>query len=184
VERSRAVRYTYQDLLSIPESHARHEIIDGELFVTPLARWNHQKVAANLIVMLASAVRAPEGDLGTVVGPMTVRLHDDLVLEPDVVFVRAERMRIVDPEGHVHGPPDLVVEILSPSTQRYDWNVKRKRYLESGVPELWIVDVDDRAVDVLLPGGLEPRRVRDALRWRVGERSIDLPLTDVFRGVR
>lgn len=182
MERSQAVRYTYEDLLSIPESHSRHEIIDGELFATPLARWNHQQVAANLIVLLNSVVN--EGKHGAVVGPMTIHLHDELVLEPDVVFIREERMHIVDPDGHVHGAPDLVVEILSPSTQRYDWNVKRKRYLENGVPELWIVDVDGRTVDVWRQEGEEPQREQEVLVWRVGARDHRLPLSEVFRGVR
>ena len=50
--------------------------------------------------------------LGVTVGPITVHLEEELVLEPDLVFVRQDRMSIVDPEGHRHGPPDLVVEIL------------------------------------------------------------------------
>jgi Uma2 family endonuclease len=176
------VRYTFQDLLDLPESHARHEIIDGRLVVTPTPRVNHQRVAANLVRLLGDHARRHE--LGDVYGPMTVRLHDELVLEPDIVFISNERMGIADPEGWVHGPPDLVIEVLSPSTWRRDGGVKRKRYLESGVAELWIVDVDARSIDVWRAGAVQPERVEDTLRWQVAGEPIDISLLEVFRGVR
>jgi Uma2 family endonuclease len=115
---------------------------------------------------------------------MTVHLHDELVLEPDLVFISNDRMDIADPEGWVHGPPDLVVEILSPTTRRRDEGVKRERYLEWGVQELWIVDVDERSVDVWRAGAEAPERVQDALVWRVGGRTFEIPLQDVFRRVK
>ena len=181
MERSPTVRYTYQDYRSIPEDHRRHEIIDGGLLVTPLPRLIHQWVAGNLLVLLRSRVDAD--DLGIVVGPVTLHLRDDLVLEPDLVFILRDRLGIADPEGDVHGPPDLVVEILSPSTRSYDRNLKRKRYLESGVAELWLVDVDGRVVEVWRPGAERPLRVRDDVRWIVAGRTFDLPLAEVFHGL-
>lgn len=182
MERSQAIRYNYTDLLSLPESHERHEIIDGELFVTPTPRYNHQRVAANLVLVLGPLLA--DDDLGEIVGPMTVHLHDELVLEPDLIFVRRDRMGIVDPEGWVHGPPDLVVEILSPSTADRDHTLKRKRYLESGVQELWLVDIDARAVTVWRSGVPKPQRVEHVLRWRVGDQTLELPLERVFEGLR
>ena len=181
MQRSSSVRYTYQDHQSIPEDHRRHEIIDGRLFVTPLPRYNHQRVAANLLVLLRS--HAEKHGLGDIVGPITVHLHDQLVLEPDLVFIRKDRLEIVDPEGDVHGPPDLVIEILSPSTRSYDRNLKRKRYLESGVAELWLVDVDARQVDVWRSGSDEPERVREVLPWSAAGLECAISLADVFRGV-
>lgn len=175
------VRYTYADHQSIPEDHKRHEIVDGELVVTPTPRFNHQRVALDLAIALDA--RASEHALGTVVGPISVHLHDELVLEPDVVFVRTERMDIIDPEGDIHGPPDLVVEVLSPSTRSFDRRVKRKRYLESGVKEVWIVDLDARAVEVWCPGDEEPRVVTDSLIWTVGGRRMEIPLEEAFRRV-
>jgi Uma2 family endonuclease len=183
MERSHAIRYTYSDLLALPEeSLGRYEIIDGELFVTPGPRWNHQRVAADVTRILHGLVSG--AGLGEVLGPMVLRLHEELVLVPDVVFVREDHMHIVDPEGHVQGPPDLVVEILSPGTQRYDWTVKRKRYLESGVAELWIVDIDRRSIDVWRPGAAAGTTVHDRLVWRIGGHTLEVPLEDVFRGVR
>lgn len=182
MERSSAVRYTYQDLLSLPESAAvRHEILDGRLYVTPSARVNHQRVARDLGAMMHAIARRHA--LGEVVGTVTVHVHDELVFEPDLLFIRADRMGIADPEGHVHGVPDLAVEILSPSTRSYDRNLKRKHYFDAGLPELWLVDIDARAVEVWRHGAVEPEVVREAVTWTVGDGSFRLPLAEVFAGV-
>ena len=82
----------------------------------------------------------------------------------------------------VDGPPDLVVEVLSPSNAEYDRGPKRKQYMAHGVPELWLVDIEGREVAVWRPGADEPEIVRDALVWRVGEKSFEIPLEEVFRG--
>jgi Uma2 family endonuclease len=182
MERSSAVRYTYQDLLSMPENEpGRHEVLDGNLYVTPGPRLNHQRVARDLGTMMHAIAR--EGGLGEVVGPMTVHVHDEMVFQPDLIFIPADRMEIADPEGHVHGVPDLAIEILSPSTRSYDRSLKRKHYVSSGLPELWLVDIDARAVEVWRAGADEPVTVRDALTWQVGDRAIELPLEEVFQSV-
>lgn len=182
MERSSAVRYTYQDLLTMPESGAvRHEILDGRLYVTPTARVNHQRVARDLGAMMHATAR--EHALGEVVGPVTTHVHDELVFEPDLLFIRADRMEIVDPEGHVHGVPDLAIEILSPSNRSYDRNLKRKHYLDAGLPELWLIDIDARAVEVWRTGASEPEVVEDAITWSVGDASFSLPLAEIFAGV-
>jgi Uma2 family endonuclease len=183
MERSSAIRFTYQDLLSLPETpRLRHEILDGELFVTAAQpRVNHQRVARDLLGAMHALVR--DHGLGEVVGPVTVHVHDEMVFEPDLVFVRAERMHIVDPEGAIHGVPDLVVEILSPSTRACDRNLKRKHYLVSGVPEIWLVDIDARAVEVWRIGSEEPEVVHDAVSWRVGDRTLSLSLQEMFAGI-
>ena len=176
------VRYGYSDYLAIPEdSSRRYEIVDGELHVTAAPRFRHQQVVRGLLLLLDAAAR--EHELGEVVpGPVTVRLRDDLVLEPDIVFVRNERMAIVDADGRIQGPPDLVVEVLSPSTRAYDRDLKRKRYLEGGVPEVWIVDPGEGSLEVWTRGGSEPsRRCRDVVEWAVGEVVAPIDLEGVFR---
>ncbi|MFW6199625.1 MAG: Uma2 family endonuclease [Gemmatimonadota bacterium] len=174
------VRYTYQDYLSIPEdSSRRHEIVDGELFVTPAPRLRHQQVVGRLLRILMDLTE--EDEQGEVVpGPVTVRLHEEGVVEPDLIFVAAERLRIVNPDEGVDGPPDLVVEVLSPSNREFDRKVKRKHYMEHGVPELWIVDADEGTVEVWRPGAVRPRVVRHTLEWKVADRSFEIPLSDVF----
>jgi Uma2 family endonuclease len=175
------VRYTYEDYLSTPEgSSERYEIIDGELFVTPAPRFRHGVVGNNVGRVLANL--AIEHELGLVAGgPVTVRLADDSITEPDVVFVRADRLGIVE-EGRIHGVPDLVVEVLSPSNRKLDRTIKRRRYMESGVPELWILDADERWIEIWRPGALEPEKPHDVVKWRVGDRTFDVRLADIFWG--
>jgi Uma2 family endonuclease len=174
------VRFTYEDYLSVPEgSPERFEIIDGELFVTPTPRFRHQQVVVNVSRVLSTL--AIDHGLGEVVsGPITVRLADDSVTEPDVIFLRTERLGIVE-RGRVHGAPDLVVEVLSPSNRDYDRGLKRRRYLASGVPELWILDADEDTVEVWRPGATEPETLREIVTWRVGERTFEVALADIFR---
>jgi len=177
------IRFTYEDYLALPEDTSRrHEIVDGELVVTAAPRSRHQQVVMNLSRLLANL--AVTHGLGEVLpGPVTVRLHDEAVVEPDVIFVRADRLEIVDPEGAVHGPPDLVVEVLSPSNRERDRGPKRKQYMATGVSELWLVDCDERSVEVWRPAAESPEVVEeDALVWRVGERRFEIPLEAVFRG--
>lgn len=178
------VRYTYRDYLAVPENPARrHEVVDGELHVSAAPRFRHQEVVTNLALVLAERVRAR--NLGIVVtGPVTVRLHDELVLEPDIVFVHRERLGYVDAEDGIHGPPDLVVEVLSPSNQGYDRELKRKRYLENGVPEVWIVDADERSVEVWRSGQGAPHRPEESLEWSLDEERVPIPLAEVFDEVR
>ena len=180
MSRRSAIRYTYQDYLSTPEDTSRrYEIVDGELFVTASPRARHQLV----VTMLARVLGALADDhaLGAVfVGPIGVRLHDELVVEPDLIFVTADRLDIVDLDGGVDGPPDLVVEVLSPSNKAYDRTLKRKQYLENGVPELWIVDADQRTIEIWRPGAAEGEVVRDVLEWSVGGRRLEISLAKVF----
>jgi Uma2 family endonuclease len=179
VQRPSSIRYTYEDYLSIPEgTSGRHEIVDGALFVTSSPSFRHQQVLSNLMWILGGLVL--EHHLGKVVpGPLTVHLRDELVLEPDLLFIRAERLDVIGADGRLHGPPDLVVEILSPSNRSYDRDLKRKHYLENGVHELWIVDADEHTVEVWRPA--EPEPARDALVWSVGAHRFDLELAEVFR---
>lgn len=181
MSRPSAIRYTYQDYLSTPEDSARrYEIVDGELHVSATPRYRHQEVVGNLLHILRDIVRSR--NLGEVVPTLGVHLHDELVLEPDIVFVRRDRLEIVDRDGHIHGAPDLVVEILSPSNRAYDRDLKRKRYLENGVAEVWIADADERWIEVWRPGREEPIRPVEAVEWEVKGETSSLSLEEVFRG--
>jgi Uma2 family endonuclease len=174
-------RYTFEDYLAMPEDNARrHEVIDGQLFVTPTPLVRHQHVVSN-IARLLGALTIPRGLGEPVVGGVTVRLADDTVLEPDLVFIRTDRLDIIDPERGLLAPPDLVVEVLSPSNRSYDRNLKRKRYLEFGVPELWLVDTDASTIEVWRSGDTAPRLASDTLAWSVGAETFEIALADVSR---
>lgn len=167
---------TYDDLESIPQEREgdRHEIIDGELIVTPAPIPDHQDSSANIFVPMRGHV--VERRLGKVYySPIDIRFTPDNVLNPDIVFVAHDRLHIIGPKA-IDGPPDLVVEILSPGTRRRDLTVKRDHYARFGVREYWIVDLDRRTVQVLelvgdayrlvplLQGGVIQSRVLPELR--------------------
>jgi Uma2 family endonuclease len=141
-------RLTYDDLDAIPKECEgdRHELIDGELVVTPSPTWDHQTISANIFSALDRLVRAQH--LGSVrFAPIDVRLTPDNVLVPDIIFIARDRLHVAGPKT-VDAPPDLVVEILSPGTRRRDLSTKRDLYAQFGVREYWVVDPDDRTVTV------------------------------------
>ncbi|HWI52587.1 MAG TPA: Uma2 family endonuclease [Symbiobacteriaceae bacterium] len=152
-------RFTYEDYLLLPEDK-RWEVIEGELLVTPAPTFRHQRVSLKLTVRLSNHIET--NGLGQVVyAPCDVILSSENVVQPDVLFVARQRLSIINPSGGVHGAPDLVVEILSPSTASRDQVVKRKLYGNYGVREYWVVDPASSTIEVLLLGasGLETTRV-------------------------
>jgi Uma2 family endonuclease len=175
------LRYTFDDYLEMPEDFARrYEIVDGKLFVTPTPMVRHQQVVGNVTRILSGLALAH--DLGRVViGPITVRLADDTVMSPDVHFIRSERLGIVDEEKGVLGAPDLVIEILSPYNREFDRTLKRTSYLANGVPEVWVADADEDWLEVWRSGSAEPEVPPHSVPWRVGNRTFEIALADVFR---
>lgn len=161
-------RWTYSEFARLPESGStRYEVIDDELVVTPAPSLHHQRIAGRLFARLFGFVQ--EHDLGEVFpAPLDVLLAEGDYMEPDLVFVRKDRADILSDRG-VDGPPDLVVKILSPSTEARDRGVKLERYRLFGVPEYWIVDPDEGTIEVwnLVGGAPEPvvRGRGDTLRW-------------------
>jgi Uma2 family endonuclease len=146
-------RLTYDDLEAIPQDREgdRHEIINGELVVTPVPLIKHQIVSMNILSALDRLVR--DGDLGRVLHPPTgVRLTPDNLLIPDIIFIAKDRLHVIGPKT-VDAPPDLVVEILSPGTRQRDLTTKRELYARFGVREYWIVDLDARTVTILALAG-------------------------------
>ena len=133
-----ALKFTYEDYLSFPEDGKRHELIEGEHFVTPTPRTKHQRIITNLHRLITPF--AHKHTLGSVFSaPTDVVLSDADVVEPDFLFIAAHRASIIK-EANIQGPPDLVVEVLSEGTRRTDEVIKRKLYERYGVREYWMVD--------------------------------------------
>lgn len=141
----RSAGLTYADYLELPDNEGtRCEILDGDLAVTPSPRTRHQRVSRNLHRILDRHVM--RHDLGELFyAPTDVILADTSIVVPDLLFVRKERGRVIV-ERAIEGPPDLIVEILSPSTSKCDRETKRKLYERYGVRCYWIVDPDARRV--------------------------------------
>jgi len=128
---------TYDDFVNLPDDK-RYEIIDGELYLTPTPTTKHQRVLGNLSMALHHWTRAKK--LGEVFfARLDVVLSDRDIVEPDLIFVSAARMKIIVPEN-IRGVPDLLGEVLTVETRNFDETVKLKRYEYFGVPEYWIVD--------------------------------------------
>jgi len=126
--------FTVDDLDSLPESNTiRYELVDGVLLVSPMARYRHQLAIADLANILQAACPA---DL--VVNPLgqDVRHGPHTNLQPDLLV---ERQADIDLDAHVAVAPLLVVEMVSPSSRRFDLGIKRDAYAEIGVPSYWVV---------------------------------------------
>ncbi len=142
----RSTKLTYEDYLLFPDDGTRHELIDGDHFVTPSPNTKHQRVSRNLLTTLASFVK--KHGVGEVFdAPYDVVLAEDNVVQPDLLFVSRARSNIVT-EANVQGAPDLTVEILSDATRKKDELTKRKLYERFDVQEYWIVDPDLESVKV------------------------------------
>ena len=146
VEAKTAAKLTYEDYLKTPDDE-RWELLNGELIMAPSPTMVHQQVALELASRLLTFVK--ERDLGQVfIAPFDVVLSDTTVAQPDVLFISTQQAHIITREN-VRGAPELVVEILSPSTASRDWRDKLDLYAEHGVREYWIVDPDARRVWVM-----------------------------------
>lgn len=162
---SAARAWTYEEFARLPEDGNRYEVIAGELIVTAPPDTSHQEASARLFMRLRGFATEQHG-LGTVLfAPVAVLLSEGDYLEPDLVFLRREHEHYRTRRA-IEGPPDLVVEILSPTTARQDRGIKRERYARFGVPEYWIVDTDRLRVDVYRDGADLPVAFTEVLRWQ------------------
>ena len=141
------MKLTYDDFVRFPDDGQRHELIDGEHYVTPTPIWRHQKIAMNVGFLIRSYLEEhPIGEMFNV--PMDDILSNFDVVEPDVQFISHERLARFEPSDWVKGPPNLVAEIASPSTRKRDATVKRNLYERFGVDEYWIVEPADDTIQV------------------------------------
>lgn len=178
-------RWTYAEFARLPsEGAVRHEVIDGELYVTPAPSTGHQRVVGRLFTLLHRF--AENNALGEVfVGPLDVLFAEGDYLEPDILFVDSEKAGLISDRG-VEGPPDLVVEVTSPSTTARDRGIKLERYRLYGVAEYWVVDRESGTIDVwdLATGAEEPivLGVEDVLPWTPvrGAETLEIDVGEVL----
>ncbi|MFZ3091546.1 MAG: Uma2 family endonuclease [Nitrospirota bacterium] len=137
---------TYNDYLLI-EDEKRYEVMKGELIMVPAPFTIHQRVQINLLVILSNFVRKKK--LGEVLAaPTDVVLAEDIVVQPDILFISNKRLDIIK-DAAIMGSPDLIIEIVSPSSASYDTIEKRDVYEKYGVKEYWLVFPQEKAVEVL-----------------------------------
>ncbi len=145
-------KLTYEDYVLLPENGKIHEIIDGEHYMTPAPETYHQTLSRRIQFQLYQQIE--ERELGFVFNaPTDVQLSEIDIVQPDLLVILASRKSIISPKK-VIGPPDLVIEILSASTERKDRELKRDLYQKAKVPEYWLMDPEDQQITVYrLKGG-------------------------------
>ncbi len=147
-ERNRAEKiWTYADYLNFPDDGRRYEIIAGELYMSNAPNSDHQSAVTEISRQVANFVIAHK--LGKVlVAPFEVHLSEtSRPVQPDVLFVKAARW----PNSKIQffdGAPDVVVEVISPSSSRLDRVIKFTAYEKAGVAEYWIVNLHTKTVEV------------------------------------
>jgi len=132
------VPYTYEAYAALPADGRRWELIDGDFEVTPAPGSHHQTVSRRLQYELMRQLEET-GQALIFDAPIDVILSDHDVVQPDLAVVALSRQHIVSERG-IEGPPDIVVEIVSPHSRVLDRRVKRQTYARFGVAEYWIVD--------------------------------------------
>lgn len=152
------VKLTVDDYMATPEG-TRCQLLDGELILSASPSAKHQTVSAEVFSDVRLFVR--ERSAGRIwYAPFGVIFSDTDVAQPDIVFVSNERAGIIT-GANIQGAPDLLVEVISPSTARYDRGYKMTLYWRHGVREYWIVDPFAETVEIFVPGesGMVPHSV-------------------------
>ena len=139
-------RVGYADLVAMPDDGRRYEIHGGQLVMVPSPLLRHQIAAAEIVTLLRDYGKAAGGV--AVTAPFDIVFDEYDVLQPDVVFFRAERVHLLDPNAVTRVSPDIVVEVLSPSTARLDRGRRMQIFARYRVPECWIVDPVERQVEL------------------------------------
>jgi Uma2 family endonuclease len=136
-------RYDYQEMAQGPPYF---QVIEGELIMSPSPNTYHQTISRNLCLIIGRFLEKKQ--VGEVyLAPLDVFLSETNVYQPDVIFIGKGNLARITDRG-IEGAPDLVVEILSSGTARFDRGSKRKIYAQTGVTELWIVDPDVKSIQV------------------------------------
>ncbi|WP_338825988.1 hypothetical protein MTBGP_26520 [Moorella thermoacetica] len=138
-------KYTYDDYIRLDDDN-RYEVVEGELLLTPSPGFKHQDVVRKLAGFLSAWIEGQ--NLGVVItAPFDVVLARDTVLQPDIVYLARENYHRLT-NACLQGAPDLVIEVISPSTVRRDRIRKSRLYLKHGVKEYWLVDPEGGTVEI------------------------------------
>jgi len=175
-------KLSFEEFRQLPIDGKRYELVRGEVHVTPAPPTRHQFTVQNLAGSLwPHVVKNNLGEVWT--APLDVRLSGETALQPDLIFVSNARAGIIQ-ENWIAGAPDLVVEVLSPSTAAYDRVTKLPAYAESGVPEFWLIDSQAKTVEVLRLQGrkyfVEATHAGDQVLTSNLFPGWQLPLRDLF----
>jgi len=170
-------KLTYDDFLLFPDDGQRHELIDGEHYVTPSPIIRHQWVLGNLHFLIRSWLEHHRTGV-VFIAPLDVVFTPFDVVEPDLLYVSNARAKEVLTKANVQGVPELVVEIGSPSTRKRDETIKRRLYERAGVSAYWVVDPELDVIRVYTREGDQFGRARE-----LSAESGDVLTSPLFEGV-
>ena len=172
--------YTADMVRALPDDGNRYEVVHGELLVTPAPRLWHQEVAGRLYVVVRAYLEAERvGHL--LASPADISWGDDVLVQPDLFVAPLHQVRTLD-WARVKDLL-LVIEVLSPSSERGDRFAKRRLYQERGIPVYLVVDGEGRVVEVWTPEARFPGVERERLTWHPAGagRPFTLALAELFR---
>jgi len=183
---SPGLKLTYEDFVLFPDDGKRHELIDGEHYVTASPNLRHQRISGHIFSAIDRWLDDhPHGHIYA--APLDVILSDADVVEPDLLYLSKEREARIATSQNMQGAPELVIEIGSPSTRRRDETIKKRLYERWGVDEYWIVDPETSVVRVYRREGEKFGRVTELSR-ESGDvlttpllDGLELPLAKIFR---
>jgi len=176
--------WTPEEVRALPDDGARHECIDGMLIVTPSPNGLHQRAIALLWDSLSPYVRREQcGEL--LPSPADIEIQPGTLVQPDLFVYRIPNEGVVKRDWSIIKELVLAVELLSPSTARFDRGLKRQFYLRSSTDELWIVDTDSRVVERWRAGDERPEILTDHLVWhpKGAAQPLDIALDEFFAAV-
>jgi Uma2 family endonuclease len=146
IEKGEKKVYTYEDYLKLPDDGNRYEILNGELIMTAAPYIPHQRICGKLFIELTNFIT--KNNIGEVfIAPCDVFFDEKNVYQPDIIFISSENKNIII-EANIKGSPDLLIEIISPSTAYYDLFEKKEIYEKFGVKEYWIIDPQKHWIEI------------------------------------
>ena len=177
--KEKRISVNYYKLL--PEG-APYQLIEGELVMTPAPNPRHQIILGRLFRTISEFVEEKKAGI-VLISPIDLYLDDENAFQPDLVYLSEERKAIIKKDG-IYGAPDIVIEILSPSTAHYDLREKFKVYERTGVREYWIVDPDMKTVEVYInDGGAFSLKYKVEVKGEVGSTVLEnfkIKLEEIF----
>lgn len=171
----RSKEWTVEDYLQLEEGLLA-QLIDGQLIMSPAPSTPHQRA----IRKLYDQIQTLAGEV--FFSPVDLYIDNANVLQPDLIYISQEHKDIITYRG-IEGTPDLVIEVISPSNSFYDRNTKRKKYLDLGVTEYWIIDPANQTIEIYTPDDYDTPRLYLANEGQVNslvDETVDFDLRELF----
>ncbi len=138
---------TYEEWLNMPETEGKEEVVDGEIIPMPPTKWKHARILHQLQMMLQKQLDPDAVLVLTTVFGLVIRKEPLTCREPDLAVFIAKN--VIERDGYIYSPPELLVEVLSPSNNRKYMARKIADYESIGVPEMWVFAPDSQTIEVL-----------------------------------